>query len=113
MKALLLIALLITPAVHANNPSERDIQILRDIAHFVEGLSDEENEPSERDIQVLRGIVHFVKSLSDEELDRLTDEERLRQLFIIDQAVQLDEAIGRMQPESKPDERMISYEPLS
>ena len=101
MKALLLITLLITPVVHANNPSERYIQILRDIVHFVEGLPDEENEPSEHDIQVLKGIFHFVESLSDEEVDRLTDEERLRQLFIIDQAVQLDEAIRLMQPESE------------
>ena len=60
------------------------------------------NGLSERDIQILK---YTIEGLSDEEIQR--------QLFINDQAEQLDEAIDRMQPESKPDERMLSYEPLS
>jgi hypothetical protein len=60
------------------------------------------NGLSERDIQILK---YTIEDLSDEEIQR--------QLFINDQAEQLDEAIDRMQPESEQDERMISYEPLS
>ena len=60
------------------------------------------NGLSERDIQILK---YTIEGLSDEEIQR--------QLFINDQAEQLDEAIDRMQPESEQDERMISYEPLS